>query len=46
MRSRSVTEAGTTRFDSRADQRVTLIGTLAANFPSGPAAFGPHKQIL
>jgi hypothetical protein len=44
MQSRSVTEAGTTRFDSCANQRVFLIGTHAADFPSGPAAYGLHKQ--
>jgi len=44
MQSRSVTEAGTTRFDSRANQRAFLIGTHAADFPSGPAAYGLHKQ--
>ena len=44
MQSRSVTEAGTTRCDSRANQRALLIGTHAADFPSGPAAYGQHKQ--
>jgi len=44
MQSRSVTEAGTTRCDSRAPQRGALIGTFAADFPSGPAAKTPRMQ--
>ena len=44
MQSRSVTEAVTTRCDSRAPQRGALIGTFAADFPSGPAAKTPRMQ--
>jgi hypothetical protein len=44
MQSRLVIEAGTTRFDSRANQRAFLIGSHAADFPLGPAAYGLHKQ--